>query len=76
VRRFVGARLAADSDPSEPLCSGDHLSLCLRRQEDELAGLELMVVTVDADSAAATNHEVDLFLTVLPMVVDRSCRLG
>jgi hypothetical protein len=75
-RRLVGAGLASDANPGEPLSSCNHLSLCLRRQEDELARPELILVAIDADGAAATNDELDLFLTVPPMVVNRSFGLG
>jgi hypothetical protein len=67
---LIAAGLASDADPDEAVRAGNHLTRRVGRHEDVLARAELVLGALDADLPVTTHDDVDLFLSILPMVVD------
>src|SRR5262245_11175877 len=74
--RDVSAGLTADPDPREPIGARDHLTARVRREEDEVAGPQLVLLALDADDPASLDDRVDLFLPVAAVVVLRGLAAG
>src|SRR5581483_10771189 len=64
----------ADTDPDEPLVTGDHLPAHIRRAVDEVAWTQRDLLVPQTQYATAPDHRVHLFLPVAGVIVLRAFR--
>jgi hypothetical protein len=70
VGGLVGlARDAAEDDDADPVGARPELALGLRADPDDVVGVEREALPLDLDLAAAADHQEDLLLVVVRVVV-------